>query len=129
MKVSNSVAILGMLSCMQVFGQPTPLLDQRVRRLAETRVKEGAYPSLVHGLEKFLAGYKAMQAPGEHYEYSNLGFGLLGQALAASSRSSYEALLRQRVTEPLGMNATAITLTPLLSERFAAPHNPAGKPT
>ncbi len=45
------------------------------------------------------------------YEYSNLGFGLLGQALALRAGTTYEELLRREITEPLGMRDTVISLS------------------
>jgi CubicO group peptidase (beta-lactamase class C family) len=56
------------------------------------------------------------------FGYSNLGVGLLGQALANRAGTTYETLVRKEVTDPLGMRDTAITLTPALTKRFAAGH-------
>jgi CubicO group peptidase (beta-lactamase class C family) len=39
-------------------------------------------------------------------EYSNFGFGVLGEALAAHYRTSWEQLVRLRITAPLGMRET-----------------------
>jgi D-alanyl-D-alanine-carboxypeptidase/D-alanyl-D-alanine-endopeptidase len=58
-------------------------------------------------LYRFLNGYTLPRDPGAEYEYSNLGFGLLGHALARAAGMSYRDLLRQRVLEPLGMDRTA----------------------
>lgn len=41
-------------------------------------------------------------------EYSNYGFAVLGQALAAVTGSSYGDLVRDRITEPLGMRSTYV---------------------
>jgi serine-type D-Ala-D-Ala carboxypeptidase/endopeptidase len=49
--------------------------------------------------------------PGEAYEYSNFGVGLLGHALARKASMDYEQLLIARICKPLGMNDTKITLT------------------
>jgi CubicO group peptidase (beta-lactamase class C family) len=43
--------------------------------------------------------------------YSNLGFGLLGQALAEKARMPYAKLIRTQVTGPLGLNDTAVALS------------------
>jgi CubicO group peptidase (beta-lactamase class C family) len=59
---------------------------------------------------------------GAEYEYSNLGAGLLGQALAHRGGLSYEGLLQQRVLRPLGMASTGIVLTPTLKARSAGAH-------
>jgi CubicO group peptidase (beta-lactamase class C family) len=60
--------------------------------------------------------------------YSNLGVGMLGQALADRAGSTYEALLHKEVTGPLGMRDTAITLTPAMKARFVAGHDGDHKP-
>ena len=77
-------------------------------------------------LYEFLSGYKLTRDIGTEYEYSNLGVGLLGHALALRAGTNYESLVRQRITQPLGMNATAITLTSALKERLASGHGPGG---
>jgi len=74
----------------------------------------------------FLAGYQLQRDIGAQYEYSNLGVGLLGYALAAKAGKSYEQLVTERVLRPLGMSETVITLTPQLRARFAPGHDPAG---
>lgn len=54
---------------------------------------------------------RVRRAPGEKYVYSNLGVGLLGRALAHKQGAvSYEALLRERVLAPLGLQATGCEL-------------------
>ena len=45
-------------------------------------------------------------------EYSNVGVGLLGHALARRAGTSYEALVTARILAPLGMTSTRITLSP-----------------
>lgn len=75
----------------------------------------------------FLNGHKLRQPPGK-YEYSNLAMGLLGQVLARRAGLSYEQLLIDRITKPLGMNDTRITLDKNLKGRLAAPYNAALKP-
>jgi CubicO group peptidase (beta-lactamase class C family) len=79
-------------------------------------------------LHAFLAGYALPREIGSHYEYSNLGAGLLGHVLARRARLSYEALVRARITGPLGMASTAITLTPGMQARLAAGHDAALQP-
>jgi CubicO group peptidase (beta-lactamase class C family) len=70
----------------------------------------------------FLAGYTLPRAIGEKYEYSNLGVGLLGQALSYRAGKPYEVLVTERVLRPLGMNDTRITLTPSMTARLAPGH-------
>ncbi|MFI5401673.1 MAG: serine hydrolase [Planctomycetota bacterium] len=79
-------------------------------------------------MAEFLAGVKPARAPGVGYEYSNVGVGLLGVALARKAGKSYEELLVERVTGPLGMKSTVIALTPELKARLAPGHNASGQP-
>jgi D-alanyl-D-alanine-carboxypeptidase/D-alanyl-D-alanine-endopeptidase len=70
-----------------------------------------------------LSGYRLTRAPGSIYEYSNFGYGLLGDLLARrAGRADYEALLVERIARPLGMDSTRIQLTPEMRSRLAAPH-------
>ncbi|GGV83224.1 serine hydrolase [Streptomyces griseoloalbus] len=57
--------------------------------------------------------------PGNAYAYSNLGFGLLGQALAFDR---VDAMLWRRVAAPLGMPDTTTTLRPDMASRKAVGH-------
>jgi len=59
-------------------------------------------------LYAFLNGYALPRDPGAMFEYSNLGVGLLGDALANRAHTTYAELLRSRVLRPLGMDDTAI---------------------
>jgi serine-type D-Ala-D-Ala carboxypeptidase/endopeptidase len=72
----------------------------------------------------FLSGYRLARAPGSTYEYSNYGFGLLGNLLVQrADKADYEALLEDRITKPLGMESTRIELIPEMSSRLATPHS------
>ena len=74
-------------------------------------------------LYEFLSSYELTRGVGETVEYSNLGYGLLGHALARGTGRDYEALVAQVVLEPLAMADTAVTLSPSLRERLAAGHD------
>jgi CubicO group peptidase (beta-lactamase class C family) len=70
-----------------------------------------------------LSGYRLTRAPGSTYEYSNYGFGLLGNLLVRrAGQADYEALLLERICRPLGMDSTRVQLTPELRSRLATPH-------
>ena len=72
----------------------------------------------------FLSGYRLTRAPGSTCEYSNYGFGLLGDLLVRrAGQADYEALLLERITRPLGMDSTRIQLTPDMRSRLAPPHS------
>jgi D-alanyl-D-alanine-carboxypeptidase/D-alanyl-D-alanine-endopeptidase len=70
-------------------------------------------------LYRFLSSYDLLHDIGVHWEYSNLGVGLLGLALAHRVGTDYESLIHARITGPLGMKSTAIALTPELKARLA----------
>jgi serine-type D-Ala-D-Ala carboxypeptidase/endopeptidase len=80
-------------------------------------------------LFEFLAAFEPTHPPGTHYEYANLGFGLLGIALANRAGVSYEELLIKRICAPLGMNHTRITLTDEMSRHLVQGHGLDMKPT
>ena len=79
-------------------------------------------------LYDFLSRYTLTRDPGEKYEYSNLGVGLLGHVLALRAGKSYEDLLVERILEPLGMHDTRITLTTSMKSRMAQGFDAQGTP-
>lgn len=74
-------------------------------------------------LYEFLSSHELGRDIGEAVEYSNLGTGLLGHALALSQETDYETLVSERLLEPLGMSDTSITLSPSQQERLAVGHS------
>jgi CubicO group peptidase (beta-lactamase class C family) len=79
-------------------------------------------------LYAFLARYELPREPGAAYEYSNLGIGLLGHALAARVGLTYGELLRRRVLAPLGLGETGIELAPAIQAHLTGGHNDFGDP-
>ena len=77
----------------------------------------------VQHLYQFLSTYQLTRDIGTQFEYSNLGGGLLGFALARRAGMDYEALVRSRITAPLGMKSTSITLSPEMKTRLAVGHD------
>jgi serine-type D-Ala-D-Ala carboxypeptidase/endopeptidase len=71
----------------------------------------------------FLSSYTLSRDPGAQWEYSNLGYGILGNALARRAGVSYAVLIRDLITTPLGMTSTAIDLSPSMRRRFATGHD------
>jgi CubicO group peptidase (beta-lactamase class C family) len=74
-----------------------------------------------------LAQTKLRRRPGERVKYSNLGAGLLGQALARAAGQPYEQLIRQRICVPLGMPDTIITPSDQQRTRLATGHTRRGR--
>jgi serine-type D-Ala-D-Ala carboxypeptidase/endopeptidase len=77
-------------------------------------------------LKAFLAGYQLPRDPGATYEYSNLGFGLLGYALAQSERTAYGDLIDQRILKPLGMTSSSAVFSDAVRLHLAPGHNNRG---
>ncbi|MGB8885824.1 MAG: serine hydrolase domain-containing protein [Candidatus Korobacteraceae bacterium] len=69
-------------------------------------------------LYAYLASHGVGHPEKTEFAYSNLGFGLLGQALANKAGLPYATLIQQQITEPLGMMDTTITLSPAQQARF-----------
>ena len=74
-------------------------------------------------LYAFLSGYELKRDIGSKMEYSNLGVGLLGYALALHAGKSYEDLVTTRVCQPLGMADTSVTLSKIMQGRLALPYD------
>jgi CubicO group peptidase (beta-lactamase class C family) len=77
----------------------------------------------VNDLYQFLSGYTLPRDPGSEVEYSNLGAGLLGHLLAYRAGTDYESLVGIRITRPLSMPDTGITLSSSMEQRMATGHN------
>jgi serine-type D-Ala-D-Ala carboxypeptidase/endopeptidase len=70
-----------------------------------------------------VSAYELERDIGAEYEYSNLGSGLLGHALARRLGKSWEQAVTERILEPLGMTDTRIMLTADMRRRLAIGHN------
>lgn len=57
--------------------------------------------------------------PGDHFDYSNLGYGILGEAIEHASGKRYADFMRNDVFLPLGMNRASVGIGPGL-EKYAA---------
>ncbi len=79
-------------------------------------------------LYAFIAKQGVALPPNAPFLYSNLGVGLLGQALSVRAGMPYAELLRAQVTGPLGMNETMIALTPSMQSRFIQGYNDEHQP-
>lgn len=80
----------------------------------------------VEQMFEFLSSYELPRDIGSEAEYSNLGVGLLGHVLGLVAGDGYEAALRDRVLEPLGMDNTAIDVSGERAQRIARGHDATG---
>ncbi|HXM30410.1 MAG TPA: serine hydrolase domain-containing protein [Chthoniobacterales bacterium] len=71
----------------------------------------------------FLAKQGLGKPPNPSFLYSNVGFGLLGLALANRAGISYPELLQQEITGPLDLKDTVIGLSPDQRSRFLPGHD------
>jgi CubicO group peptidase (beta-lactamase class C family) len=66
--------------------------------------------------------------PGEHYQYSNVGFGILGHAVSVTAGEALEDALRSLVFEPLAMTQSGLNprpgFTPAAAVRYGPGHRP-----
>jgi CubicO group peptidase (beta-lactamase class C family) len=76
----------------------------------------------------FLASHGVALPDKPEFAYSNLGVGLLGEALAERAGRTYDALLREEITGPLGMKETGVALTASMQARFIPGHDHNHKP-
>lgn len=78
-------------------------------------------PYAGYGEADLLADLQAVRLtrpPGSAFEYSNLGYGLLGAALSNRLGRSYEELLERRILAPLGMSETSLVPTASMRSRL-----------
>lgn len=65
--------------------------------------------------------------PGKVQAYSNAGFQVIGLGLENAYGKPYDALLQQRITQPLGMTSTALTLDSTEQSRLVAGYDRDGR--
>jgi D-alanyl-D-alanine-carboxypeptidase/D-alanyl-D-alanine-endopeptidase len=89
----------------------------------------GAANYSVTDLRHFIANCELRSDIGEKWEYSNVGYWLLGEGLAGRAGVDYETLLQQRVIAPLGLMNTAFALSPKMKTNFAPGHDAVLQPS
>jgi beta-lactamase class C len=79
---------------------------------------------------RFLNSWKASPGhePGKQDIYSNLAMIVLRLALERALHEPFSTLMRERITGPLAMDSTALTLSPALRARAVQGYGPLGRP-
>lgn len=70
----------------------------------------------------------AVYPPGDAFQYSNLGYGLLDYVIARKSGLSYADFMRQEVFTPLGLTNTSVGIPPGAAPRVAQRYDAENKP-
>ncbi|WP_182870640.1 serine hydrolase [Rhodopirellula sp. JC639] len=118
-------------------GKSITLLDLSIHRSGLPRLPSnmtnvgGENPYADYTSERaleFLDEYSLTRAPGDAMEYSNLAVSFLGYLLCRQAGKSYDELLAQRVTGPLGMSDTTVTDNAEVLGRLATGHDVLAKP-
>ena len=118
-------------------GQPITLVDLATQTSGLPRLPSNLKPKDIgnpyvdydgQALGAFLGSYQLPVRPGERYEYTNLGYGLLGYALASRAKQSYGELVKTRILDPLGMTSTGMTVDASARDRWMPGHGPDGRP-
>src|SRR5581483_181900 len=112
-------------------GQEISLLDLVTQHSGLPRLPDNLNPAdpgnpyadyRVGNLYRFVAQHGVAKPTDAPFLYSNLGFGLLGQALSNRAGLSYEQLLQQEITTPLGLRDTVVSLSPPQQARLIQGH-------
>jgi CubicO group peptidase (beta-lactamase class C family) len=69
-----------------------------------------------------------VRPPGEHYQYSNIGYGILDYLISRVSGKAYPDFMREEVFIPLGLTRTAVGIPPGLERQQAVRYGPDGLP-
>jgi CubicO group peptidase (beta-lactamase class C family) len=70
-------------------------------------------------LDSALPNTSYLRLPGTGYGYSNVGFSILGAAIARAAQESYKTYVARHILAPLGMSSTGFDLTPAMREHLA----------
>jgi CubicO group peptidase (beta-lactamase class C family) len=118
-------------------GSEITLLDLATQHSGLPRMPDNFHPAdnsnpyadyRAANLYAFLAKHGVAKPGDTTFLYSNLGFGLLGQALANRAGVPYSELLQNEITGPLGMKDTVVALSAQQQLRFITGHDAAHHP-
>ncbi len=79
-------------------------------------------------LKQYVAGYQLKRDIGSEWEYSNVGYWVLAEALSSRGGMDYETLMRKRVIAPLKLVSTDFSILPKMKANLAIGHDAAFQP-
>lgn len=108
---------------------PKPIELEAIKLAGEDNLMLNPYSNL--GTERIFAYLETAEGKREpgRFEYSNYGMGLLGHVMEIVTKRNFESLVTEKVLAPLGMNNTAITLTPEMNDFLAQGYTENGEPS
>ncbi len=106
-KDSPAITIRHLLTHSEGFPEDNPWGD---RQLAQTDETVRAW---------MRAGIPFSTPPGTAFEYSNYGFGILGQIVTRASGKEYGVYVRDNILRPLGMNSSTFDMSAVPREHIA----------
>lgn len=108
---------------------PKPIELEAIKLAGENDLMLNPYGNLgTDSIFAYLETADGKREPGR-FEYSNYGMGLLGHVMEIATKRDLETLVTETVLAPLGMNNTAITLTPEMNDYLAQGYDENGKPS
>lgn len=75
-----------------------------------------------------LAQWQPSYPIGTQYQYSNIGFGLLGEAVSNALGTNYSDAIQQYIFQPLNMTSSFVTVPEDQMNRYAQGYNTQGEP-
>jgi D-alanyl-D-alanine-carboxypeptidase/D-alanyl-D-alanine-endopeptidase len=79
-------------------------------------------------LKQYVAGYQLKRDIASEWEYSNIGYWILSEALSSRAGANYETLVRERVIAPLKLANTDFSISPKMKTDLAVGHDAALQP-
>jgi CubicO group peptidase (beta-lactamase class C family) len=118
-------------------GQEITLLDLATHHSGLPRMPDNLRPAdpsnpyadyRAEDLYAYIGKHGVAKPAAADFLYSNLGFGLLGQALANRAGVPYPYLVQEEVTGPLGLTDTVVNLSPEKRTRLIQGHDNSHRP-
>ncbi len=104
---SAPITVRELLTMSAGLPQDDPWAD---RHLAET---PAGFSALLKG------GFSFSNPPGIRYEYSNLGYGIIGRIVTNVSGMPYQEYVKRNILQPLGMTSSTYDINDVAPERLA----------